>query len=255
MLSNLFARRRTAKPAHSASARQRFRPVLEVLEGRQLLSATPREVAHVLAHSEEHYRDFVTKAYQHYLGRAPESAGLTAWVSAMQNGVTQERLEAAFIGSVEYIHNHGGTGQAWVVGMYQDLLGRSPAAVEVQGWLQVLAAGTPTTAVAYGFAASRERESIRIREDYWTYLGRAASEAEVNYWVDRFLEGTTNEQVVAGFVGSPEYYNHPQKGRGSARQWIGQAYTDILHRPASGDEVAFWLRAMGENSFRGGVRK
>src|SRR5207237_10211457 len=127
-----------------------------------------------------------------------------------------EKVEAYFMGSQEYIANHGGTGQAWVIGMYQDLLGRTPSDAEVQGWLTALANGTPTTAVALGFAASPEREAQRVRFNYQTYLGRAPSQAEVDLWVNGFLGGLTNEDMVGGFVGSPEYSNHPQKGRDNA---------------------------------------
>ena len=58
---------------------------------------------------------------------------------------SDEQVESFFLGSQEYIANHGGTGQAWVVGMYQDLLGRQPAPSEVDGWLQALAGGASTT--------------------------------------------------------------------------------------------------------------
>src|SRR5206468_5703643 len=136
-----------------------------------------------------------------------DDVGRNFWVGNMLAGVySDEQVEAFFIGSQEYIANHGGTGAAWVTGMYQDLLGRSPSTAEVQGWVQALNGGTPSTAVALGFAASPEREAQRVRFNYQTYLGRAATQAEVDLWVNGFLGGLTNEGMVAGFVGSPEYY-------------------------------------------------
>ncbi len=139
----------------------------------------------------------------------------------MQHGLTQGWFQARFIDSVEYIQNHGGTGRVWVIGMYQDLLGRTSAETEVQGWLSVLVTGMASAEVAYGFAASWECQGIRIREDYWIFLGQEASEAEVNYEVDRFVEGATNEDVVAGSVGSSEYcynpFSRPAPPRGCSR--------------------------------------
>src|SRR5436305_10356261 len=115
----------------------------------------------------------------------------------MQNhGLSDERLEAGFIGSKEYIDNHGGTGQNWLTGLYQDLLGRNPAQSEVQYWLDQLNSGKMTsTDVAFGFAASQERETQRVQGDYLQYLGRAASSAELPYWVNVFLAGASNEVV------------------------------------------------------------
>jgi len=49
--------------------------------------------------------------------------------------------------------------------MYQDLLGRGPDQPGVQFWLKRLAAGVTPAQVAYGFAASAEREGQRITAD------------------------------------------------------------------------------------------
>jgi hypothetical protein len=102
------------------------------------LPANLLPVASALSHSAESYANFVTAAYQRYLGRLPDAAGLNAWVSAMQSGLSDERLESGFLGSDEYIALHGGQGAGWVRGMYQDLLGRTPSDAEVQGWVNAL---------------------------------------------------------------------------------------------------------------------
>ena len=60
--------------------------------------------------------------------------------------------------------------------------------------------------MAYGIAASPEREGIVVQGDYVRYLGRQASTAEVQGWVSDFEHGNSNENVVAGFVGSDEYF-------------------------------------------------
>src|SRR5205823_6940593 len=143
--------------------------------------------------------------------------------------------------SQEYIANHGGTGAAWVLGMYQDLLGRTPGQVEVDNWVAVLAAGTPTTAVALGFGASEERETQRVVFNYQTYLGRTARPDEVQDWVRNFLGGASNEDMVAGFVRSPEYYQNDQKGTNNPAAWVAQAYKDILFREAGASDIDYWL--------------
>ncbi len=203
--------------------------------------------AQVFAHSREHYEDFVTKAYRRYLARTPDGSGLNYWATALQGGLTDESLEAGFLGSSEYIANHGGNGAGWVRGMYRDLLGRDPSQGEVDFWTGRLNAGVSTSQVAYGFAASAEREGQRVRDNYAAYLGRTPGDAEVQGWVNTFLRGFTNEDMIAGFVGSAEYYGNGQKGQGNAAFWVASAYRDVLFRdPHSGEERG-WLRSLGFN--------
>ena len=69
-------------------------------------------VATSLAQSTESYAHFVTQAYQTYLKRSPDAAGLNYWVGLMAGGMSDERIEGTFIGSPEYIGQHGGTNGA-----------------------------------------------------------------------------------------------------------------------------------------------
>jgi hypothetical protein len=199
--------------------------------------STVGQVASTLTHSIEHYQDFVINAYQSYLGRTPDQAGLNAWVTQMQNGLTDEHLEAKFIGSTEYIKNHGGPGAGWVTGMYQDILGRTPSQAEVNNWVNALNHGETPEQVAYGFAASAEREGNRVRADYQTFLGRTPAPSEVTSWVKAFGNGLTNESLVAGFLGSTEYYNNPNKGKGDNLDWITSATLDEFNRAATAAEI------------------
>jgi hypothetical protein len=156
----------------------------------------------------------------------------------MQHGLTDEQLEAGFIGSPEYIQNHGGSGAGWVTGMYQDLLGRTPSQAEVNAWVKALASGMSAVQVAHCFAASAEREGQRVQSDYQTFLGRAASPTEVAAWVSAFENGYTNEDVIAGFVGSPEYFD--TRGGGTITGWVDSAIQDVFQRAATPAEEAAW---------------
>jgi hypothetical protein len=204
-------------------------------------------VAQAFSRSREHYVDFLGKAYRQYLKREPDAGGLNFWVGALLAGTySDEQVEAFFIGSDEYINvRYHGDRAAWVQGMYQDLLLRPASAAEVALWLQALAAGTTESAVALGFAASPEREQLRIADSYRTFLGREPNQGEVNLWLDAFEHGLSNEDLVAGFVGSKEYYLNPQKGQDDPATWARQAYLDVLARPAADSEVALWLGVLG----------
>jgi hypothetical protein len=206
------------------------------------------DIAEQFTHSTEHYTNFVTQAYLTYVRRNPTAAELNNyWLPNLLGGAhfTDEQVEALFIGSPEYINNHGGAGAGWVRGMYQDLLHRSPAQSEVDYWVSQLNGGVTTFTVALGFAASQERETTRVNNDYLTYLNRSASGAEVGYWVDQFINhGQTNEDLAAGFVGSTEYWNVANKGNGNPSTWVQSAYRDVLVRTPSASEVTYWVSQM-----------
>lgn len=202
-------------------------------------------LANELTHDVEAYAYFIKEAYRLYLKRLPDDGGLAYWVDQMKyRGLSDERLEAHFLGSREYIANHGGTGAAWVIGMYQDLLGRTPDDVGLAYWTERLREGVSPLAIAYGFAASEERETQRITADYQLYLGRDLDPEGLRYWVDAFLRGAMNEDVVGGFVGSEEYYGSPMKGQSNRRQWVVSAFQDVFHRRASDEEIALWVSRM-----------
>ena len=113
----------------------------------------------------EHYRDFVRKAYLQFLGRLPDESGFTYWVTLMQryetsqhlDGLRQEQIESGFIDSPEYKGRYGGVGEAWIRGIYRDLLARegtNPASISgclKAGWGDCADAGAP------GFTTSEER--------------------------------------------------------------------------------------------------
>ena len=82
-------------------------------------------MANALTHSYEAYYNFVVNAYQQYLDRSPSLTEVNGWITDMQNGLSDETLEASFIGSTEYIADHGGAGAGWVTPMRRRL--RTPS--------------------------------------------------------------------------------------------------------------------------------
>ncbi len=157
-------------------------------------------------HSPEYYGTIIEPAYLQFLGRPADPDGLTYWTSRMSGGLSDELLEAGFIGSPEFYQHSGGTDKGWVDALYQDLLGRNADPGGEAAWLQALAAGASRAAVAYGFAASIERESQHVMVLYQKYLGRSAGTSEIDYWLGQFGAGATNEDIVTGFASSGEFF-------------------------------------------------
>jgi streptogramin lyase len=201
-------------------------------------------VANALSHSPEYYGTVVTAAYRNYLGRTPAPSEVAAWVGVLQGGMSDEQLEAGFIGAPEFIADQGGGGAGWITGLYQKLLGRDPAPSEVNGWLTVLQNGMSETAIAYLFASSPEREAQRIAADYENFLGRPPEAGIVPLWVAAFEGGLKNEGVIANFVGSPEYF---QKHGDNVADWLYSVYNDVLGRDPDPAGYQGWLTILQNN--------
>jgi hypothetical protein len=166
---------------------------------------SPGAFAAALTHSQEYYQRFVQATYEQYFGRAADAAGLSFWTGQLQAGLSDAAFEADLIGSAEFYARSGGTDQAWVDALYQNVLGR-PADQQGQNyWISQIQSGVSRTAVAYGFLTSAEHEAQVITDDYQHYLNRSPNAAEINYWLGQFQGGATNEDLIAGFLSSAEY--------------------------------------------------
>jgi hypothetical protein len=99
--------------------------------------------------------------------------------------------------------------------------------------------------IAYGFAASAEREGQHVTADYQHYLGRTPALWEVDYWVGQFVNADwTNERVIAGFVGSAEYF---QSHYNNATDWLFAAYQALLGRQPDDAGLHAWLPVLEQS--------
>ena len=58
-------------------------------------------LSNILAKSLEYDTNLIQADYQQYLGRAASAAELPYWFTAIQNGETDEQIEAGFLGAPE----------------------------------------------------------------------------------------------------------------------------------------------------------
>jgi hypothetical protein len=102
----------------------------------------------------------ITELYETGLGRAPDLAGLLGWKQQLSAGLTPLQLAQEIATSPEFVADHAGSSNAaFVTSLYQDGLGRTPGASELQGWVGQLQAGAVSTNVFYGIATSAEAGS------------------------------------------------------------------------------------------------
>ena len=168
---------------------------------------------------------FVTQLYQNVLGRAPDTTGLSSWVSSLTSGAqTQAQVLLGFSNSQENIANTAPTLAAGlyvpnadateVSLLYYAALNRAPDLAGLTGWTQDLENGSQTLQqIAAGFTGSTEFQASYganlsnqafVSLMYKNVLGRAPDPAGAANWVDAMNNGTSQAGVLLGFSQSLE---------------------------------------------------
>jgi hypothetical protein len=168
---------------------------------------TPTSAILGIEGSAEYLTDQVDALYLHYLNRAADPGGQSFWVNSLQHGGTLEQVAEGLVSSPEYFGEHGSTNQGYVIGLYQDVLNRTPTAGEVNEWVTLLNSGTSRNTVATFFLTSAEYRTDLITDDYTTFLLRSPDPAGLATWLNAFNAGATDQQVLAAIFGSPEGYS------------------------------------------------
>jgi Domain of unknown function (DUF4214) len=154
--------------------------------------------------SAEYLADQVFALYSRYLNRAPGALGEQSWLNALQQGATLEQVAEGIVSSPEYFQDHGDTNEGYILGLYNQVLDRTPSAGELDGWFSALNAGESRMAVAACFLTSTEYRTDLVESDYNLYLGRPADSSGLAGWVSVLQAGGTDQAVLAGIFGSPE---------------------------------------------------
>jgi Domain of unknown function (DUF4214) len=74
--------------------------------------------------------------YRKFLGRDPDPAGIQRYVGLLRQGASPLDSEAELLGSDEYFNRYGQNVEAFIAGLYTDVLGRPPLGHELRGWLE-----------------------------------------------------------------------------------------------------------------------
>jgi len=140
---------------------------------------------------------------------------VSAWITNFSAGWPQDSLAQSVLTSGEYL-NRFGTNTQFVIGMYNDVLGRSPAQSEINGWVAQLQTGISRAAIINGFLTSFEyhynQNALWTAHTYQTLLGRPAGANEVTAIAQALQAGVTYEQLDVNVLGSWEYYNRAAHG-------------------------------------------
>lgn len=134
---------------------------------------------------------------------------------------------------------------AFICALYVDLLGRVPAASEINSWLNQLNSGVSRTAVGLGIINSAEYETDLLNSFYEDCLGRPIDPAGLQHWLTAFEQGATVEQVEASILSSPEFY--ADSGSTNAG-WVNGVYQCLLGRMADPSGLSTWTTALANGT-------
>lgn len=133
---------------------------------------------------------------------------------------------------------------SFVVGVYADVLHRTPDPTGVAYWLGALDAGMPRFVVARGFWESPEHRGLQVDDLYAHYLHRAAEPMGREGWVRALVGGAREEDVARAFIASPEY----ARLHADPASFVQGLYTAVLGRTADlAGEVQFWVGHLGQD--------
>lgn len=162
------------------------------------------DVVKGITSSQEFSKNYVDNLYFTLLQRAPDTASETYLTNQLASGAaTEESTELAFLTSNEYYVLVGGTNQAWVESMYQQVLGRPGSDQEIAGWVTALNQGHLRKEIANDFLSSFEYRADQVQGFYQNLLHRNGSPQEIAGWVNSKLDLLSIED---GFLTSNEYY-------------------------------------------------
>ena len=212
----------------------------------------------------------MTTLYQEILGRAPDAAGLTSWVNAVNSGDTVAQIANSFWNSPEHLAHPIGNlntatldaSNAFVSVLYQDILGRTGDTGGIACWDQVLNSNSAMTPnqVAMDFWNSSEHQaklkagtapastySISVTALYNELLGRSPDTSGLNVWVNIQYSGAlTMNQMVQGFANSAEFVTRTSSLSTSAV--ITCLYKTVLNRTPDAAGLAAWDQALNSGT-------
>ena len=154
----------------------------------------------------------VSRLYQAYFLRIPDTQGLSYWVNQKLAGVSLAEISNTFSTADEFTNMYGPkTDEEFVQLVYQNVLGRQPDGSGLSYWVDDrLGQGDSRGTVMIGFSESTEYQittlnNIRVIAFYYGMLRRAPDSSGFSYWVAKLDAGEQPNDLINGFIASAEY--------------------------------------------------
>ena len=232
-------------------------------------ASTVRSVEHLVFVDGEFVTDTghaaaqILRLYDATLDRAPDTAGLNAWVGGLRGGMNLVQVADGFVASQEFQVKYGTLDNtSFVQQLYVNVLGREGEASGVQAWVGGLQGGlsrAQIVSMVSETAENIERSRPQVEQGLWRREENAAAVARLyDTTLDRLpdlpglsalkgglLGGMTLSQIAGEFTASTEFKS--KYGTLDDAGFIRQLYRNVLDREGEEAGVQGWL---GE--FQGG---
>jgi hypothetical protein len=148
------------------------------------------------------------------------------------------RYGYAKLPQIRMLAGRGAAAASLVNGLYADVLGRAPAATELDSWTRRVAESGDRWVAVRGFSGSEEYRRRFIAEAYHDVLGRAPDAAGVDFWNAQIAAGrSTLDRLRSDFMASREFY---LQGGGTDEGFVELMYQRALARSAAPSERQYW---------------
>jgi Aspartyl protease/SdrD B-like domain/Domain of unknown function (DUF4214) len=188
-----------------------------------------------------HYSNFnenyLAQLYGDLLDRAPDAAGLQAWLTLLEQGMSTQQVADAFWQSAEHRAIQVST-------YYETFLQRTADPAGLQQWVNAFVDGATEDEVELGilssaeFQASHPDNASYVQALYLDVLGRQADSAGEAAWEQLLAGGMSRAQVASDFLTSTEYY----------QRLVEALYASLLNRPADAAGEQAWVTLLQENA-------
>jgi hypothetical protein len=153
----------------------------------------------------EHLGRVVDGFYATYLHRAADPGGRAFWIDQLASGVSEDAVAASFLVSAEYTASHA-SNEAFIAGLYRDVLGREADATGLNNNVAALAAGRTRAELVALFLTCDERYVRVINQSYGLYLDRAADPTGLASYLAKLRSGELNARSLAATLAASDEY-------------------------------------------------
>jgi hypothetical protein len=131
----------------------------------------------------------------------------------MQNGVSEQQVEANFLASDEFFQLHG-SNSSWVTATYQQVLGLppSPNSLAFMALNIAFQSGAPRLALSQSMVNSTEGHVRLVNDAYQLLLGRSPDPTGQSAFVAALDQGMGPDQMLGLIASSQEYANRAASG-------------------------------------------
>jgi hypothetical protein len=142
--------------------------------------------------------------------------------------------------------------RAYVMRLYQDVLGRAGDPAKIDALVQMLSGGTSRDLVVLALLATEEYRALLVRTLYTRFLHRPATTAESQLMVSELGNpGATEERLTVTLASSPEYFH--QRANDSLSTFVDQIFQDLFGGAPDASARGYFVAQLRAGTPRGVV--